>query len=113
MSYVIEVMATGEDVYPLLGRAAATLNGVQTQFEFRLTPTPMRADGLGFVRSAYATSEIWKFLREQRERLGGHRPYVIAFIQGHCDHRDLVICLALMKVRKGSRWSRHLMPSNT
>ena len=80
MPYVIEVMAIGEDVYPLLERATVALNGVQTQFEFRLTPIALRLDGLGLVRSSYSTSEIWGFLREQRQRAGGYRPYIISFV---------------------------------
>src|SRR5579871_1412568 len=73
-------MAIGEDIYPLLERAAAALNGVQNEFEFRLSTPVLRPEGIGFRRSAYSTAEIWKFLRQQRERLGGYRPYIIAFV---------------------------------
>ncbi|WP_038973294.1 patatin-like phospholipase family protein [Bradyrhizobium genomosp. III] len=80
MPYVIELMAIGEDVYPLLDRAAAALNGVQKQFDFRLTPITLQSDGLGFVRASYLTTDVWSFLREQRQRVGGHRPYIISFV---------------------------------
>jgi hypothetical protein len=80
MPYDIELMAIGEDIYPLLDRAAAALNGVQNQFEFHLSSSDVRREGIGFQRSSYTTAEIFDFLREQRKRLGGRRPYIIAFV---------------------------------
>ena len=80
MPYDIELMAIGEDVYPLLDRAAGALNGVQNQFEFHLATAARRPEGIGFQRSTYTTVEVWNFLREQRERFGGHQPHIIAFV---------------------------------
>lgn len=79
MPYDIELIAIGEDIYPLLERASAELNGVQSQFRFRLTSQEQRPAGIGFHRSEFVTTEIWDFLRKQREA-GGHRPYIIAFV---------------------------------
>ena len=55
---------------------------MQGQFRFYLSDGAQRAEGLGFKRAAYTTTEIWTFLREQRKRVGGHRPYIIAFVTG-------------------------------
>jgi predicted acylesterase/phospholipase RssA len=80
MPYDIELMAIGEDSYPLLHRAASELNGVQNQFRFHLSPPALRPFGISFQRVSYTSQEIWTFLREQRKRFGGHRPYIIAFV---------------------------------
>ena len=80
MPYQIEVMSIGEDLYPALKRCADALNGVQDEFKFHLTSTALRASGIGFTRSQYLTTDLWTFLREQREKVGGHRPYIIAFV---------------------------------
>jgi predicted acylesterase/phospholipase RssA len=80
MSYDIEVMAVGEDIYPLLQRSTAALNGIQDEFRFHLTSVSQRQSGLSFQRSSYTTSEIWTFLRDQRDVYGGNRPYIIAFV---------------------------------
>lgn len=82
MPYNIELLAIGEDTYSDLDRAAAALNGVQTQFCFYLSHGVPRAEGIDFKRNTYTTVEIWAFLREQRRRMGGHRPYIIAFVTG-------------------------------
>jgi predicted acylesterase/phospholipase RssA len=80
MPYVIEVMALGKDLYSFVERAADELNGLQDQFRFILPRQPQRAEGLGFARETYSTAEVWSFLRDQRMRLGGRRPYIVAFV---------------------------------
>jgi len=80
MPYHIELMSLGEDIYPLLERSAAELNRVQTQFSFFLTPSSQRQSGIEFQLQEYATSDIWTFLRNQKNRFGGRRPYIIGFI---------------------------------
>src|SRR5215472_5510445 len=80
MSYSIELISIGEDIYPLLERSAGALNGVQNEFRFHLPSLRQRQSGISFQRSQYATSEIWAFLRDQKKRFGGNRPYIIAFV---------------------------------
>jgi predicted acylesterase/phospholipase RssA len=80
MAYVIEVMGLGTDMYPSLEAAAAALNAVQKEFEFRTTEGSPRQSALSFQRAAYSTSEIWEFLRRNRKDFGGNRPYIIAFV---------------------------------
>lgn len=80
MPYEIEVMALGTDVYPLLERASRALNGVQEQFRFRLTAPTQRQLGLAFQRDVYRTPDVWSFLESHRNAVGGHRPYIIAFV---------------------------------
>jgi predicted acylesterase/phospholipase RssA len=82
MPYDIEVMSIGEDKYPVLKRAVESLNRVQDQFRFRLTPKNQRDAGLGLKREKYVTEDIWKFLRGQRRTTGGHRPFIVAFVTG-------------------------------
>jgi predicted acylesterase/phospholipase RssA len=79
MPYNIELIAIGDDVYPDLHRAAEALNGLQDEFRFYLSPVDQRADGIAFKRDVYKTADVWTFLREHRSRVGGHRPYIIAF----------------------------------
>lgn len=78
MPYDIELMSIGEDLYPALGASAASLNAVQQEFRFRLTS--QSAPGLAFKRANYTSAQIWEFLREQRMKFGGMRPYIIAFV---------------------------------
>jgi predicted acylesterase/phospholipase RssA len=80
MPYNIELMAIGEDIYSELNRAAAALNGVQDQFRFYPSQGAQSAEGIDFKRDTYVTAEIWTFLREQRRRVGGYRPYIMAFV---------------------------------
>lgn len=80
MGYDIELMSIGEDIYPLLERSAAALNGVQSEFRFHMTSAAQRQPAIAFRRLSYLTSDIWPFLREQRTKFGGHRPYIIAFV---------------------------------
>jgi predicted acylesterase/phospholipase RssA len=83
MSYDIELMSIGEDIYPLLERSATMLNGVQNEFRFHLTPLLQRQPGLAFQRGNYVTSEIWSFLRDHKTKFGGNRPHIIAFVTKH------------------------------
>ena len=80
MPYDIELMSVGVDFYPILAASAALLNGIQQEFRFRLTTQAQRQPALSFVRSEYKTADIWGFLRDQRTRFGGNRPYIIAFV---------------------------------
>jgi predicted acylesterase/phospholipase RssA len=80
MPYNIEVLGIGEDIDPLLERSIASLNGVQSEFRFHLAPPPQRQAARSFQRSKYNTAEVWSFLRGQRTRFGGHRPFIIAFV---------------------------------
>ena len=80
MSYDIELMGLGEDIYPLLQRSADALNRVQSEFKFHLTPVSQRPSGISFQRSEYLTTNIWDFLREQKKIFGGNRPNILAFV---------------------------------
>jgi predicted acylesterase/phospholipase RssA len=80
MPYDIEFIAIGEDIYSVLDRAAAELNGVQDQFRFHRPAAALRAEAISFQRSAYESTDIWTFLRDQRSRFGGNRPHIIAFV---------------------------------
>lgn len=79
MPYHIEVMSLGEDIYPVLDRAAKGLNGIQDQFSFEVTHPDLRAPGLAFQRDEYLSTDIWQFLKEQRAE-GAPRPFIIAFV---------------------------------
>jgi predicted acylesterase/phospholipase RssA len=80
MPYDIEVLAIGEDIDPLLESSSSALNTVQDEFRFHLASVPQRLAARGFRRSTYTTAEVWEFLRDQRVRFGGHRPFIIAFV---------------------------------
>ncbi|MGV0762069.1 patatin-like phospholipase family protein [Tistrella mobilis] len=72
-------MSIGDDMYPLLRRAADALNGVQDQFRFELTHESCRTAALEFRRQEYLTDDIWKFLENQR-RTGAPRQFILAFV---------------------------------
>lgn len=80
MAYDIELIAIGAEITPLLRRSAAALNGLQGEFHFRLATLDLQKEASAFSRDTYNTKEIWTFLREQRKRHGGRRPYIIAFV---------------------------------
>jgi predicted acylesterase/phospholipase RssA len=80
MPYSIELMSLGDDIRPLLQRAADSLNGIQSEFRFHLTTEVEQLSALTFKRSNYNTNEIWNFLRDHKTRFGGNRPYIIAFV---------------------------------
>lgn len=80
MAYSIEVMSVGSDIYAVLHRAVGILNGIQDQFRFFLTPVDQRLDGTTFSRADYKTEEVFDFLRLQRTKYGGNRPYIVSFI---------------------------------
>src|SRR2546423_14267408 len=87
MPYNIELMSVGEDLYSTLEASASSLNSVQHEFLYRLTS--QRQPALGFRRSDYTTAQMWEFLREQREKFGGNRPYIIAFINAALKSSEL------------------------
>lgn len=82
-------MSIGGDFYPLLDSAAKRLNGVQQEFQFRLTRQDQREPGMALVRSKYLTTDIWKFLKDQKATYGGNRPYILAFIDKPLDSPSL------------------------
>lgn len=80
MPYHIEIMSLGEDLYSLLERAAASLNGIQDRFRFEMTQPSQRAPGLALSRNAYLTTDVYDFLQAQRAAGGAPRPFIIAFL---------------------------------
>ena len=80
MPYVIELISIGGDFYPVLKSAATQLNGLQEEFQFRLTSEGHRKDALEFRNDSYISTDIWEFLKGQRNKYGGNRSYIIAFI---------------------------------
>jgi predicted acylesterase/phospholipase RssA len=101
MGYDIELMSIGEDIYPLLQRSAAALNGVQSEFRFHLTPASQRQPGILFQRSSYKTTDIWAFLRGQKAKFGGHRPYIIAFITKPLQSSELANIFGSHEAKEG------------
>lgn len=80
MPYYIEIMSVGADLYPMLQRAAEGLNGIQDQFNFKITHPSLQAPGLALERSAYLTTDVFDFLEAQRLQGGAPRPFIIAFL---------------------------------
>ncbi len=89
MAYDIEVICIGEDRYDVLQDAALLLNGVQSEFRFRLPSAAPREQAVGFRREKYLTQDVWNFLRSQRATLKGNRPYIIAFISAPLESSSL------------------------
>src|SRR6266849_1957449 len=101
MGYDIELISIGRDIYPLLQRSADDLNGVQSEFRFYLTSLPQRQSGISFQRSSYVTSDIWNFLRDQRKKFGGNRPYIIAFVTNPLQSSELANIFGSHEAREG------------
>jgi predicted acylesterase/phospholipase RssA len=80
MPYQIELMCIGFDGYQLLVDASADLNRLQKDFQFEVTYSDNRAEGLNYKREQYLASEVFKFITDHKKRTGGRRPFVIAFV---------------------------------
>ena len=78
----IELLSIGEDSSSLLEAAAAQLNCVQDQFEFRVVkPTSaLGAQALAYQRSTIVSTELFDWLAEQRRVQGGLSSYHICFV---------------------------------
>ena len=89
MAYDIELISIGDDSYPILRDSAVLLNTVQREFRFHLPSLALQQDGMSFVREKYLTADIWAFLREQRKKFGGNRPYILAFVNAPLQSSEL------------------------
>jgi nucleoside phosphorylase len=78
----IEVISVGDNSDPQIGEASQILNAVQEEFKFNLPPETRRRDGAAFLQDEYKTEEVWNFLKDYRAIARGHRPYLIAVIDG-------------------------------
>jgi nucleoside phosphorylase len=82
MPFNIEVISLGDNSDAKIGEVAQILNAVQEEFKFYLPPDARRRDGASFVQDEYQTEEIWSFLKDYRAIAKGHRPYLIAVVNG-------------------------------
>ncbi len=82
MPYNIEVLSLGEDSNAKIAEAAQILNAVQQEFRFDMPPPRLRDYGGVFLRQEYLTQDVWEFLKKYRQVAMGHRPYVIAVVNG-------------------------------
>jgi len=89
MPYEIELLSLGENLYPVLEVAARKLNGVQGQFRYRLAESPHREGALAWTRTKYLTTDVWSFLQQQRQKFGGNRQFIIAFVNAPLDGTEL------------------------
>ena len=80
MSYSIEVVSLGENLYSHLEASVKALNAVQHEFQFHICSNAFREWALAFQRTEYSTVEIWEFLQTYETRVGGKRPLIIAFL---------------------------------
>jgi len=89
MSYPIEIVSLGEDLYEDIQGAAEILNASQAEFRFRLPPERLRSNGVVVKWRDYHTTEVFAFLNEYCDNAGGHRPFVIAVLNGSLRSDDL------------------------
>jgi hypothetical protein len=82
MPFPIEILSLGEDNYASLEVVAESLNSAQTEFQFNLPPPRLRELGLPFHRDEFHSREVFDFLVDYRKRAGGHRPFLVAVING-------------------------------
>jgi len=82
MPYSIEVLSVGEDSDAKIAEVAQILNSVQEEFRFNLPPMALRQDGAAFFQDEYQTQQVWEFLKDYRARARGHRPYLVAVVNG-------------------------------
>jgi len=82
MPFSIEVLSVGDNSDTKIGEVAQILNAVQEQFKFYLPPEARRQDGAPFLQDDYQTEEVWEFLKDYRATAKGHRPFLIAVVNG-------------------------------
>lgn len=80
MPYNIELMCIGFDGYDLLQSSSRELLRIQQQFTFGFSLKEHQTDGLNLKRDEYEAKEIFEFLNSNRQKHGGKRPYIIAFV---------------------------------
>ncbi|WP_323043019.1 patatin-like phospholipase family protein [Gemmobacter sp.] len=101
MPYLIELLCIGFDGYDLLKRSAIELNRIQQEFEFRLTSPSLRDKSTTFVRSIYQATDVFNHLSETRRLDGGHRPFIIAFIDKPLDGEKYTNLFGSHRAREG------------
>jgi len=89
MPYTIEVLCIGKDQYEAIEPVLNALNGAQTEFVFSTPSESCRAYGLPFVRKSYLSTDIWDFLGKYKVDAKGHRPYIIALLDGSLESPEL------------------------
>jgi hypothetical protein len=80
--HVIEVLSVGGDYYAAIEDAAGYLNSLQEEFRFQPPPKRLKNDGLPIRRKHYHTQDVFAFLRRFRADAKGHRPFLIALVNG-------------------------------
>jgi nucleoside phosphorylase len=88
MPFHIEVLSVGESSDAKIGEVAQILNAVQDEFKFHLPPEARRQDGAAFLQDEYQTEQVWDFLKDYRANAKGHRPYLIAVVNGKLNSKD-------------------------
>src|SRR6266496_707153 len=82
MPFPIEILSLGEDNYASLEVVAKSLNNVQAEFQFNVPPLRLRDLGLPFRREEFHTRDVFEFLLDYRKQAKGHRPFLIAVVNG-------------------------------
>jgi len=89
MPFPIEIISLGEDNYESLDVIAKLLNSAQKEFLFNLPPLRLRGVGQSFQRNVFHTVQVYNFLKQYRIQAGGHRPFLIAFVNGPLQSNNL------------------------
>jgi nucleoside phosphorylase/predicted Zn-dependent protease len=82
MPFNIEVLSVGENSDNKIAEVGQILNASQEEFKFNLPPEARRQDGAAYLRDEYQTEQIWEYLKDYRANAKGHRPFLIAVVDG-------------------------------
>jgi|GEM_PF-6276159 len=83
MAYPIEVLCIGGDNYNKVEKVIHLLNSQQEEFIYILPPLRIRYKGLSFDFDKYKKEEVLEFLENYRKEVKGHRPFIIALVEGN------------------------------
>src|SRR4051812_9148520 len=82
MSYEIDLVCFGMDLYTDLKVAAASLNEVQEEFRFVLPGPRMIRFGDRHKQETFLTTDVYSWIEDYRRVAKGHRPFAVAFVDG-------------------------------
>ena len=82
MSYPIEILTTSEDLYIYVKKAIKLLNDSQDEFHFQIPSSVYRTSLFLEERQEYHSKEVFRWLSDYRIRARGHRPFIIAVLDG-------------------------------
>ena len=101
MPFHIEILGLGGEFDNLIAETAQLLNGVQSEFNYSLTPQRLHSKGAAYVETEYVAHEVFAFLQKFREEAKGNRRYLIGIVDKPLRSNKLGNLFASCNARSG------------